>query len=100
VGPITEAERKKVIAASPVAGEYDEREDRKSAYEILQKRTAERAEAKAEEAEEKSSRKTSGGGSRSDGFWTSLGKAVVRSAVPMATRVLEDAIKRGTKRRS
>ena len=32
---------------------------------------------------------------RSDGFWTSLGKAIVRSTVPMATRTLEEAIKRG-----
>jgi len=95
VGPITAAERKKVMAASPVAGEYDETVDRKSAYEILKKKTAERAETKAEEAEEKAAKK-SGGGSRSDSFWTSLGKAIVRSAVPMATRVLEDAIKRGT----
>jgi uncharacterized protein len=78
-----------------VAGEYDETIDRKSAYEILKKKTAERAETKAEEAEEKAAKK-SGGGSRSDSFWTSLGKAIVRSAVPMATRVLEDAIKRGT----
>jgi DNA helicase HerA-like ATPase len=95
VGPITAAERKKVMAVSPVAGEYDETVDRKSAYEILKKKTAERVEAKAEEAEEKAAKK-SGGGSRSDSFWTSLGKAIVRSAVPMATRVLEDAIKRGT----
>ena len=34
--------------------------------------------------------------SRSDGFWTSLGKAIVRAGVPMATRALENAIKRGT----
>ena len=45
VGPITEAERKAIINASPVSGEYDETEDRASAYETLQKRTAERAEA-------------------------------------------------------
>jgi DNA helicase HerA-like ATPase len=96
VGPITAAERKKIIAASPVAGEYEERVDRKSAYEILEKRTAERVEAEAATAEEKVAKKTSGGGSRSDGFWTSLGKAIVRAGVPMATRVLEDAIKRGT----
>ena len=95
VGPITDAEREAVIEASPVAGEYDEVEDRESAHEILQKRTATRAEAQAEEGGEKAERKKAGGASRSDGFWTSLGKAIVRSGVPMATRVLEDAIKRG-----
>ena len=95
VGPITDAERKAVIKASPVAGEYEELVDRKSAYEILQKRTAARVETEATESEAKVAKKTSGG-SRSDGFWTSLGKAIVRAGVPMATRVLEDAIKRGT----
>jgi len=96
VGPITAAERKAIIKASPVAGEYETRLDRNSAYEILQKRTAKRVEAEAAEVEDKVAKKKTGGGSRSDGFWTSLGKAIVRAGVPMATRVLEDAIKRGT----
>jgi len=42
VSPITDAERQKVIAESPVKGMYDEREDRESAYEMLHKRTSER----------------------------------------------------------
>ena len=42
VGPITEAERKAIINASPVKGVYDETEDRVSAYETLQKRSAAR----------------------------------------------------------
>ncbi len=46
VGPITDAERKAVINASPVRGEYDEREERESASEILQKRTEDRSEAR------------------------------------------------------
>ncbi|MGH6867084.1 MAG: helicase HerA-like domain-containing protein [Methyloceanibacter sp.] len=95
VGPITDAERKAVMADSPVAGEYEELEDRESAYEILQKRTEERAELQTAEGEATTGAKKSGGGSRRDGFWTSLGKAIVRSGVPMATRVLESAIKRG-----
>ncbi|MEZ5829269.1 MAG: helicase HerA-like domain-containing protein [Hyphomicrobiales bacterium] len=95
VGPITDAERKAVIKASSVAGEYDEVVDRESAHEILQKRTQKHAQAQAE-AEEETKSKKSGSSSRSDSFWTSLGKAIVKSAVPMATRVLEDAIKRGT----
>ena len=41
VGPITDAELKAVMRASPVAGVYDETVDRESASEILQKRTAE-----------------------------------------------------------
>ena len=43
LGPITEAERQKVMAVSPVAGQYDEDYDRESAYEILGKRAAEAA---------------------------------------------------------
>ena len=96
VGPIAPEERKKLMAKDPVAGKYDEVVDRESAHEILQKRTEERAKAAAEaDAEEKSSpAKKASGGSRGDSFWTALGKSVVRAVVPMATRVLEDAIRR------
>jgi DNA helicase HerA-like ATPase len=42
VGPLTPEERRKIIAESPVAGQYDEAIDRESAFEMLQ-RKAERA---------------------------------------------------------
>jgi DNA helicase HerA-like ATPase len=42
VGPISDAERKAAIDESPVRGVYDEVEDRESAYEILNQRTAAR----------------------------------------------------------
>jgi hypothetical protein len=100
VGPISEAERKAVLARDPVRDEYDETEDRESAFEMLQKRAAKRVEteeeASADPNEDKATKKKSSGASRSDGFWTTLGKSIVRSGVPMATRVLESAIKRGT----
>ncbi len=99
VGPITAEERKAAMAADPVRGTYDEVEDRESAYEILQKRTAKRveevAEAKTQQEEEKAAKTKSGGASRSDGFWTTLGKTVVRTVVPAATRVIEQQLKRG-----
>lgn len=99
VGPLSPKQRRAIIEDSPVAGVYDEVLDRKSAYEILKKRTEQRAKelAEAEAADEKTktSRKKSGG-RHGDSFWTALGKSVVRSVVPMATRVLEDAIKRNT----
>ena len=96
VGPITEAERKAIIKSSPVAGAYDERIDRESANEILQKRTAGRAEAEpSAQSDQPEAKKAAGGSSRSDGFWTTLGKQIVKSGVPMATRVLENIIKRG-----
>ena len=58
LGPITDAERKAVIAASPIMGLYDTAQDRESAFEILAKRAeatavqAEQEEQAAERAEE------------------------------------------------
>ena len=39
IGPISDEERKALIAKSPVQGKYDQAIDRESAYEVLQKRT-------------------------------------------------------------
>ncbi|WP_095204270.1 helicase HerA-like C-terminal domain-containing protein [Mesorhizobium carmichaelinearum] len=52
LGPITPAERQKLIAQSPVAAQYDQVIDRESAFEILQKKTkeAQDAEAQAQQA--------------------------------------------------
>ena len=97
VGPITEAERRAIINASPVKGVYDETEDRVSAYESLQKRSAEREDEAAAQAEEKAAKK-SGGGSRSDSFWTTLGKTIIRTGVPLATKALTDVLKGRTRR--
>jgi len=98
VGPITEAERKAVINASPVRGEYEETLERDSAHEMLQKRTQEREAAQAESAEDKAAAKKSAGASRSDSFWTTLGKTIIRTGVPLATKVLTDALKGRTRR--
>lgn len=43
IGPITESERRQVVATSPVSGQYDETVDRESAFEILQRRAEEAA---------------------------------------------------------
>ncbi len=100
VGPITDAERKAVISSSPVKGVYDEVEDRESAYEILQKRTASHAQAEAQSSgdDQETKGKAAGGTSRSDGFWATVGKTIVRSVVPAATRVLEQSLKNSVKR--
>jgi len=42
IGPVTPDERRATIAASPVRGKYDTAIDRESAYEILQKRAAQK----------------------------------------------------------
>ena len=98
VGPITEAERKVVMKASPVAGAYEELADRDSAYEKLQKRGEERAEETAATQGDKDAAKKPGGSSRSDGFWTTFGKQVIRAVVPAATRMAEKALKDSIKR--
>lgn len=43
MGPITPEERQKIVRNSPVYGNYEEAEDRESAYEILTKRAEERS---------------------------------------------------------
>lgn len=50
LGPITPEERRKLIAESPVSGQYDETVDRESAFELLQKRAvdAQKAEEQAQ----------------------------------------------------
>jgi uncharacterized protein len=98
VGPITEAERRAIIAASPVEGVYDEAVERDTAYERLQKRTEDRAATEAQAAEEKSEAKKSSSGSRSDSFWTTLGKTIIRTGVPLATKALTDVLKGRTRR--
>jgi hypothetical protein len=45
LGPVTDAERRKVIQDSPVAGHYEKAVDRESAYEILKGRAEKTAEA-------------------------------------------------------
>ncbi|TWG93379.1 hypothetical protein L598_004100000240 [Mesorhizobium sp. J18] len=52
LGPLTEAERKQIIAESPVAGQYDEEVDRESAFEILQKRAKDAMQAEEQAQEE------------------------------------------------
>ncbi|MEZ5810837.1 MAG: DUF853 domain-containing protein [Rhizobiaceae bacterium] len=58
LGPLTEAERRKIINDSPLAGQYDETIDRESAFEILQKRAKEavRQEEEARRREEEEER--------------------------------------------
>ncbi len=53
LGPLTDAERQRIIARSPLAGQYDRTIDRESAYEILKQRAelAARRAAQEEEAE-------------------------------------------------
>ncbi|MCY1304285.1 hypothetical protein D9M70_540320 [compost metagenome] len=82
VGPLTEAERQKVMDVSPVRGLYDEDFDRESAYEMLTaraKKTAEaQAQAQAQEQAEQQTTEANTGGSR----WTLPGFGDDEAAAP------------------
>src|SRR5262245_59895144 len=66
IGPLTEAERKAVLEASPVKGKYDKTIDRESAFEMLQKGLPQAG--SAEEDKEAGEPRQAGGG----GFWAQL----------------------------
>ncbi len=92
VGPITDAERKKIRSQSPVdyplQAQVSEKDQKK-----LEEWAKGPAEAKVAAQQGKSASRGSGSSSRSDGFWTTLGKTIVRTGVPMATRILENVLK-------
>ncbi|HEU0017972.1 MAG TPA: helicase HerA-like domain-containing protein [Methyloceanibacter sp.] len=105
VGPITSAEREQVIEASPVKYPEKPRDDAAD-QERLQEWADQPAEAKAQakaaksdKSDDDNDRPRSSGGSRSDSFWTTVGKTIVRTGVPLATKMLTDALK-GRNRRS
>jgi hypothetical protein len=99
VGPIIDTERDKVIADSPVQDKYpDKPSDSEADQEVLDKWAEAPAEAKAAKADEKAASTKTDSASRSDGFWTTFGKQVVRAVVPAATRMLEQSLKRGARR--
>jgi DNA helicase HerA-like ATPase len=100
VGPITDRERSAAIAESRsrVGNKYpDKAEVDDGAEKRLRDWADQRATAKDQDNGSGATRTTktssSGASPRSDGFWTTLGKQIVKSGVPMATRVIEGMIK-------
>ncbi|MBL8904840.1 MAG: DUF853 family protein [Rhizobiales bacterium] len=84
MGTITPEERKGAISNSPVYGQYEEAVDRDSAYEILQKKAATRAEAEQQAAAEKVERRASTSSARqpqsaTDRFVKNMASSVGRS---------------------
>lgn len=107
VGPITDSERRSIIAASPLAGTYAKSIDRESAYEILSARAnarqAEAARAAAMKEEEKArkamekagaSRKRDSGDILGD-IMGSVVKSTTRAATSAVGRELGRTILRG-----
>ena len=108
VGPITGAERAEAIEASPVEGKYpetprDDTADQARLQEWADQPAEAKAEAKAAKAgktdDDDASPPRLSGDSRSDSFWTTVGKTIIRTGVPLATKILTDALK-GRNRRS
>ena len=98
VGPITDAERKAIIKADPIAGVYEKAIDRDFGLRKVAEANRGAGRGAGRSHRRELTAKKSSGGSRSDSFWTTVGKTIVRVGVPMATRVLESALKRGTSR--
>ncbi|ODB96337.1 helicase HerA-like domain-containing protein [Candidatus Thiodiazotropha endoloripes] len=84
-GPVSEAERKKILARSPLKSKYGEAVDRESAYELLKKREEElikrrEEQAKSEEQEKQAKRsKSRSGGSRRQGVGEAFAKSIARA---------------------
>jgi DNA helicase HerA-like ATPase len=100
LGPLTKAERKKVIGVSPVAGQYDDTLDRESAFEILQERTeqqakAEEAERKREDAEKKRKTGSRARGRKRRSSRQSVGEAAMKSVTRSIASSLGRALVRG-----
>ncbi len=100
IGPLTAEERAKLVAGSPVAGQYDHMIDRESAFEVLQKRAEEKV-ASAEQQRQQQEQggwadylsATLGGGKR--GSRQSVAETAVKSVVRTVSTSLGRAIVRG-----
>jgi DNA helicase HerA-like ATPase len=79
LGPITPQERKSKIEASPIYGKYEEAADRDSAYEMLQKRTAEAASQQEADANSWGNILMGGGTGRRQGYAETFAKSMMRS---------------------
>ncbi len=101
VGPLSDAERQKVMGLSPVAGQYDIDLDSESAYEILTARAKKAAEA---EAAKRATEEKAAGGDSAAGRWTlpgfgdepaetTSGRTTKRSSGYQRETVIEAAMK-------
>ena len=99
MGPLEAAERAALIAQSPVAGAYDQAENRESAYETLQARVAQKAEAAAKAAPTpaptgRAAPRAPRASSR-EGIGEAMAKSVVRAASSSIGRQVANALVRG-----
>jgi DNA helicase HerA-like ATPase len=106
MGPVTEAERRETVAASPLAGKYEAAVDRESAHELLAARAAKGAEeaamaeemlkrAEAQEAELKQARRYEAPRRSPTRAEPSLGAELARAAVKQLNTRQGQALVRG-----
>jgi DNA helicase HerA-like ATPase len=88
IGPITDAERKKIMDESPVSSQYDRTVDRESAFEMLQKKAGKAADAAAQSDDAPRAGKSSGGS-----IWGEVGDILVGSGGGRRQSVAEAAAK-------
>jgi DNA helicase HerA-like ATPase len=88
IGPVTAAERQKVIAGSPVAGQYDKTVDRESAFEMLRKKGNAAADAAGQ-----SGRSSGDGQSAGGSLWGEVGGILAGSGGGRRQSVAEAAVK-------
>jgi DNA double-strand break repair helicase HerA and related ATPase len=92
IGPVTPAERKATVEASPVYGKYEEMVDRESAYEILQKKA--KAVADKTEADQNSwgSILMGDGTGRRQGYGETFAKSMMRSVASSIGNAIVKAV--------
>ncbi len=95
LGPLTKKERKELLNISPVAGQYDETNDRESAYEVLKVRAAKAAKEEAERKEKeeyeyknKPSRRKKSSGRKRQSATEAAVKSLTRSVASSLGRAL------------
>ena len=97
LGPLSDAERQAVIAASAIAGHYEKAIDRESAYEKLKARTDQQAQEAAQASKPKESSLASDilfgrtgprGGKQSQGLLEAMAKSAARTVGSQAGREL------------
>lgn len=95
LGPLTKKERKDLLNISPVAGQYDETNDRESAYEVLKVRAAKAAKEEAERKEKeeyeyknKPSRRKKSSGRKRQSATEAAVKSLTRSVASSLGRAL------------
>jgi hypothetical protein len=92
IGPVTPAERKATVEASPVYGKYEEMVDRNSAYEILEQKK--KAAADKTEADQNSwgSILMGDGTGRRQGYGETFAKSMMRSVASSIGNAIVKAV--------